>query len=762
MSKTLRISLFFVLFFVGFFSVIAQTKKQPLTNVLSNIENDYQVSFSYADQDVVAVFVEISLENKTLEVVLEEISYQTNLQFNKIDNQYYSIVKTTESSGFSLQQLEEIIVTNYLTSGIYKNNTGSISIKTEQFGILPGLIDADVLQTIQALPGVLSVDETVSNINVRGGTHDQNLLLYDGIKMYQSGHFFGLISAFNPHLTETVSVIKNGTSAKYGDGVSSVVDMQLSDKISAKHQIGIGLNLISADGYVKFPLGQKTEIQVAARRSVTDVLDTPTYSQYFKRVFQDSDLTNTEDAAISKNETFYFYDTALKFLYDVSEKDKIRFNFLNIHNNLLYNEEATINTTSEASESQLKQQNLASGLSYERQWNTKLNTFAQVYYSNYNLDATNYDILNNQRLIQENNVIDGGVKLYANYSLTNHLNINGGLQLSEVGISNLEDVNNPVFRSYIKRVIRTYSGFAEAQFQSKNKNTLIRLGVRDNYFEKFKLHLIEPRLHINQRFLNHFRAELSAEFKSQSTTQIIDLQKDFLGIEKRRWVLSNNTTIPILKSKQASFGLAYNKNQLLLSAEAYVKQVDGITTRTQGFQNQYQFVNAIGSYQIKGIDVLINKQFKNFGTWLSYSYSENNCTFDNLNAGQSFPNNFDITHVIDFAGTYTLNNLKLALGANWHSGRPFTEPNYEDSNNNTIIYQSPNSSRLNDYLRADFSATYEFNIGKNQAILGASIWNILNQKNTINTYFTIENNELSKVENQSLGLTPNVSFKVRF
>lgn len=743
------------------FNGFSQNQKRPLTEVLSLIEAKHKVSFSYADKDVKKLLIDISTE-KSLDRILNEISLKTNLQFNKIDQQFYTIVKYDKEEHTSVQQLEEVTITNYLTSGISKSNTGNISIKPKQFGILPGLIEADVLQTIQALPGVLSVDETVSNINVRGGTHDQNLFLYDGIKMYQSGHFFGLISAFNPQLTHKISVIKNGSSAKYGDGISSIVDMQLSDKISSDSNIGMGLNLISADGYAKIPLGKKTEIQIAARRSVTDVLDTPTYNNYFDRVFQDTDLTNTEDAAVSKDEHFYFYDTAVKFLYDLTEKDKIRFNFLNIYNALDYNEEATINTTNETFNSQLKQHNIATGITYERQWNKKLNTFAQIYYSNYDLDATNFDVLNNQRLIQENEVVDGGLKLHVNYNFSPSININGGFQFTEVGISNLEDVNNPVFRSYIKRVIRTYSGFIEAQFQSKNKNTSVRLGVRDNYFKKFNLHLVEPRLHINHRFLNYFRAELSAEYKSQSTTQIIDLQKDFLGIEKRRWVLANNTTIPVVKSKQASFGLSYNKNKLLVTAEAFIKHVDGITTRSQGFQNQYQFVNAIGNYEIKGVDLLINKQFQKFGTWLSYSYSKNNYTFEDLNEGNSFPNNFDINHVIDFAGTFTLDDLKLALGLNWHSSRPFNTPNYEDSNNNTIIYNSPNNNRLDDYLRVDFSATYQFNLGTNRAILGASIWNILNQKNTINTYYTINDGEISKIENESLGITPNVSFKIRF
>ena len=133
--------------------------------------------------------------------------------------------------GIHYQQLEEVVVSQILTSGITKQWDGSIQIHSEEFGILPGLIEPDVLQTVQALPGIRSIDETVSDINIRGGTNDQNLLLWDGIKMYQSGHFFGLISAFNPYLNEKVSIIKNGTSAQYGDGVSGIIAMETKNKV---------------------------------------------------------------------------------------------------------------------------------------------------------------------------------------------------------------------------------------------------------------------------------------------------------------------------------------------------------------------------------------------------------------------------------------------------------------------------------------------------------------------------------------------------
>lgn len=761
-----------LLFFLNFSAIKAQSlqkEKQPLIDILKVLETKYNISFSFADTTIKDKTVALPAANLNIEEALTYLKTETGLDFEILDSRFV-VIKIVEDIIVPMitQRLEEVVITNYLTKGIIKLNDGSTTIKPEAFGILPGLIEPDILQTIQALPGVLSIDETVSNINIRGGTHDQNLFLWDGIKMYQSGHFFGLISAFNPYTTKQVKVSKNGTSAKYGDGISSVIDMQLSNTIDNNFKAGAGFNLINADAYAKIPMSRKTELQLATRRSITDLIITPTYNQYFKRIFQDSDLTNTLDDrySISQNEDFYFYDITAKFLYDITTKDKIRINFLNVNNALKYDEQSTINDNNEALKSNLSQKNLALGITYTKDWNERLSTTGQVYLSKYDLNATNFDILNNQRLIQENEVTDGSVKFDLNYNANHTVKINGGYQFSEIGISNLEDVNNPVFKSYIKEVVRSHAIYAESSILTNNAFTNLKVGARLNYHEKFNMLLFEPRLSFSQRFLNYFRLEIQGEIKSQTTSQIIDLQNDFLGIEKRRWILSNNKNVPVIKSKQISTGIQFNKNNLLISAEIYLKDVDGITTRSQGFQNQYQFVNAIGSYQIKGIDLLMNKQFNNvISSWIGYSLSKNDYTFDTLNNGASFPNNADIRHALTLAGTYTYNQFKLALGLNWHSGKPATNPVIgNEVVDEAINYEAPNSSRLSDYLRADCSATYDFNISeKTHAIIGASVWNLSNKKNIINTYYTLDNqNMVTKVENQSLGITPNVSFRLQF
>ncbi|WP_431137058.1 TonB-dependent receptor plug domain-containing protein [Psychroserpens mesophilus] len=771
MSKKGIIYLFVIIFFSSIYSSIAQNtseEPQPLVNILIALETQYSINFTYVDQTISEIHIVKPNKSLTLEEVLDYLKAETNLDFILIDS--YNVViskRINPLSEFITQKLEEVVITNYLTKGISKKSDGKTVIKTKDFGILPGLIEPDILQTIQALPGVLSVDETVSNINVRGGTHDQNLILWDGIKMYQSGHFFGLVSAFNPYLTTDINVSKNGTSVIYGDGVSSVIDMRQSNSLDQNFKAGAGFNLIHADGFTKVPITKQAELQLSARRSLTDFIFTPTYNQYLQRVFQDSDFSNSQQNTaqiVSNNERFYFYDIATKLLYDITDQDQIRFNFSTINNSLTYDQLSLVDENQSLTNT-LEQNNFAAGVQYLKYWNSKLTTTAQLYISNYNLEATDFDVINSQRQNQENEVKDLGIKINATNHIDDNLKLHGGYQFNEVIISNLEELDFPDFTSFVREVNRTHSIYGEAEFTSADKNTYARIGIRTNFIEKFSEFFTEPRLSVSHKLSNNFRLEFLAEFKSQTTSQIIDLQNDFLGIEKRRWILSNNEDIPIIKSVQGAFGIHYNKNKLFISAEAFIKNVEGITSRSQGFQNQFQFVNEIGKYQVRGVDFLINKQFETFSTWLSYSFSNNDYTFDNLNNNMSFRNNLDIRHAVTFANTYAINNLNLALGFNWHSGKPTTRPaNTQNTTNNIIEYKSPNSSNLSNYFRTDISATYKLKFGsKLDASIGASIWNIFDRKNIINTYFaTDENGNIVTVDNLSLGITPNISFRVRF
>ncbi|NAS32401.1 TonB-dependent receptor plug domain-containing protein [Flavobacteriaceae bacterium R38] len=666
------------------------------------------------------------------------------------------------------QELDEVVLVNYLTKGINKEIDGLIAFQSQGFGILPGLSDPDILQTIQALPGVESIDETISNINIRGGTHDQNLILWDGIKMYQTGHFFGLISAFNPYLTEKVAIIKNGTNAQYNDGVSSTININTRNEVVDSFSGGAGFNLISADFFSEIPIAKKWSLQLAGRRSVTDFFNTPTFDRYFERTFQDTEITEVGtnvDREITGNEDFFFYDIAAKLLFDPSDKDQLRISFINTENRLSYDEFGL--TADDNRTSRLDQKNIGIGGHWTRNWNSNFSTSVSGYYTQYNIDAVNFDIINNQRLEQNNEVLDWGLKVLTTLKFNDALSLENGYQLYEVGITNAVDINLPLFFQINKDVLLNHALFSEVSW--KKNRTYIRAGIRANYPEKFNQIIVEPRLNINQKLTNALSVNLQGEFKSQYTSQIIDLQEDFLGIDNRRWVLANDNNIPIIKSRHAGIGFDYSNKGWLISTSAYYKEVEGITTRSQGFLDQNQFANTIGEYNVRGLEFLINKRSRQFSTWLSYTYGKNDYNFETLSPSE-FPNNADIRHSVVLAGTYTMNNLKLALGVNWRSGRPFTLPSEENPVNTdvvpaTINYQNPNAENLDDFLRTDISAIYDFKLNnKIASTLSVSVLNLLNTENTINTYFRLGDNtdRVQRVDSRSLGITPNLSFRIKF
>lgn len=662
----------------------------------------------------------------------------------------------------SVIRLEEIVVSNLLTTGIDKKADGSVAMDVHAMGMLPGLTEPDVLLTIQALPGIQSANELVSDINVRGGTHDQNLILWDGIKMYLTGHFFGLISAFNPYLIRDVNLIKNGTPAALSDGVSSIIDMQTFNAVPKKLSGGAGSNLLFADAFAKIPISRRIALNFAARRSISDLAQTITYDRYFERAFRNTDVANpspNNDTSSGNRERFGFYDISAKLLFELGPADRLNLSFLHIQNDVNYEEFGNSGTAVENKSSGLTQGTLVTGLNYNRTWNNKFRTRVSAFLSSYTLEAINFDVGNDQRLEQENEVLDTGIKGDAGYRLSEKIDMNFGYQFIETGVSNLEDINNPPYRRFIKKVLRSHAGYSEINYAYRG--TSFRVGMRANYIEKFRRWLPEPRLAFSQSFLKNFTLEVLGEFKNQTTTQIIDLQTDFLGVEKRRWVLADEVDIPVLTSRQASVGLQYQHGGYLLTADGYIKHVAGLTTSSQGFQNQYQYLRTTGSYDVVGLDVLFRKQKDNLNAWISYSFAVNTYNFPALQPA-SFPSNYDIRHIATMGSSYTLKKFLFAAGINGHSGRPFTEPlGVEDGE---IIFSPANSSRLDNYLRIDLSAKYRFNMGKTATgELGVSFWNLSNRANVVNIFYrTDDNGQPVEIRQNALAFTPNLMFRVGF
>lgn len=131
-----------------------------------------------------------------------------------------------------------VIITEYLTDGVQLDkDANSIIFQPAKIGTLPGQAEPDILNTIQFLPGITSPDGSASNICIRGGTSDQNLILWEDIPIYHSAHYFGMISAFNPYIIDEAEVFRGGFSSDYGGRISGVIDLKSKDILQKNRRL---------------------------------------------------------------------------------------------------------------------------------------------------------------------------------------------------------------------------------------------------------------------------------------------------------------------------------------------------------------------------------------------------------------------------------------------------------------------------------------------------------------------------------------------
>ena len=795
---------------IAVFKIIPPNNKFSLKQKLKYITEKTQLNFQFIDANYISVVNDKKLDkplcgylfdkeaNEPIEGVYikiknTEIATTTNkngyfelfykseklieishLSFETIEISSESIYKTNCPKLYlipKIQEIQEINVENYLTKGVSKKTDATIEIKPKTLGLLPGLTEADVLQTMQQIPGITSTNESISNINVRGGSHDQNLFTWNGIKLYQTGHFFGLISAINPNLSNKVSISKNGTSAFLSEGVSSNIAISTHDNWIHDTENSIGINMINADFYSRIKTSKTSNLEVSGRRSITDFYQSPTYKSYYNRIFQNSTVTNisnNQNLNFSTNEKFYFYDFSAQFHQKIGDNTNLFIDFITISNQLELVQTKTENNINSIRNSNLNQNTYGGSLHFKTNWNTRNLTEFSAYASQYKIDALNESITNEQILNQENTILDTGIRIENNHFINDSFHFSNGYQYNETGIRNVDIINSPVFSRKVKDVLRVHALILAGKYTSKNKKLQTTLGLRSNYIEQFGQFIIEPRLQLKQQLNPKFFIEVLAEKKHQTSSQIINLQSDFFGVENRRWTQANNSDVPIITSNQASISINYKYNRWLISLDNYYKKVDGISSRSQGFQNQLEFLKINGNYTVLGTEFLIQKQFKKITTWISYTFTDNKYDFKTYNPAV-FPNNFEIKHHVASALIYDYKRIKFAVGGKWFTGKPNTElnsnsPTFPTPEIAEIDYKNPNSSNLDAYLQINISGSYAFILGKNAKLnLGFSVQNVLNNQTSINQFYKIDNNSsINEINTFMLERTPNAFIRYSF
>lgn len=699
----------------------------------------------------------------------------------KMENNDCKKIILTETN----EELEEVLISDYLTKGMSKKRDGAIRVSPRNLGILPGLTEPDVLQSLQMLPGVQSPGETASDLHVRGGTPDQNLVLFDGIKMYKSGHFFGLISSFNPYVTQKIEFYRSGTSAKYGDRIGGVLDISSGDAVP-DFKAGFGLNLLHTDAYVKVPLfNDKVGVILSGRRSLTDIWNTVTYQSFSESVFQNTNIA--EDETEKKNDltnvenTFFFHDYNLKVIADITDKDKLVFSNLYNKNELqYYSENERFN---ENNRDDLEIRNQGSNLKWSKFWSNKWSHEIEMNYSEYQLAYSGErEIIRREPsksvkniFKKYNKVEDLGFKIDVEnrrneistwthgYEYSNN-NVNYVFESNERGILPIKpvDTNN-----------NTHALFSEYSFK-KNQKWNLNIGLRMNYFSTVEKAYFEPRFFVSNQITDSFQLKFSAEIKNQVLSQLIEFQNNGLGLENEIWALSEGEEIPVLNNYQVTGGFLYQKNGWNLDIDFYNKVIDGLTLLSEDFDTgRPQYLSGMST--TNGIDFLLKKKFGNYRSWISYTFSKTIFLYDNINNGAEFDGEYDIPHSLVWSHTYSLKKFEFSLGWKVRSGTPYTQgiKIIEGPQGNYIVkYEDEvNTNRLPIYKKMDLSATYKFKFSKSGKIkgkFGVSFINIFNTENILDRSYEVkiekENDDQQLVETDqiSIGFTPNLVFRVDF
>ena len=632
-----------------------------------------------------------SIENETLTngILVQYVGYTSRLllpsDFNANNCKNFFLNPRAES-------LQEVIVKSYLIKGIDKNKDGSLTLNSKNQGILPGLVESDIFQSTQWVPGITSINETVSDIQIRGGSADQNLILYDGIKMYNTGHFFGMISIFNPNVTTGATIFKGGASPEYGDRISGIIDIKGETQVPEETNFGIGFNGTQADAFAKVRLGETVGLVVSGRRSYADIepLGTPTFDAISEKVFQNTivdtlgDTQNPQDeedeeTILEGEEKFFFYDTHLKLIIKPSKTDSIYLTGLLTRNDLNFRllDEENISQDVLITENQ--------GLSFNwsgikgGQWHHSLEGYYSDHDSNYQNQFLEEETVQEES-VRRNSVKDYGFDTSVMYDFNKSHSIKLGYQFTknevfyqlfrdEAGAEDIdpddEDLDNEAsvderdFNEISNRSNTTNSVYGAYYFRPQNRG-LVSLGVRGSKFSLLDNFYIEPRLNIEYPLGKILRLKLTGEKRYQTLSQLIEFDDTRLRLQNGIWSLTESDNIPLLESEQFSTGVLVDFNGWTLDIDAYLKNINGLTSFTNGFTSASEEYSQ-GSSTIFGIDFLLKKQLKDYRFWIGYTYNSVDYEFEELANGK-FPGNNDITHNLTLSNTYEKGNWKFSLG----------------------------------------------------------------------------------------------------
>ena len=743
---------FLLLFLMIFFVSVGQEKRFTISGTVTDSQdgediigaNIYVPKLRTGTATNSYGFFSLSLPEGNYEIEVKFLGYESQtIRVNLIENRKIDIKLKTSTT-----QLGEVIVTgeqknhNIVTPEMSVQRLTSKTIKA-----IPAMMgEVDIIKAIQLLPGVQSVSEGTSSFSVRGGGHDQNLILFDEATVYNASHLMGFFSVFNNDIVKDVKLYKGDIPAIYGGRLSSLMEIHSKDGNNQSFAGCGGIGTISSRLMLEGPIAPgKASFLVAGRRSYADI---------FLPFAQDESLHDTR---------LYFYDLNLKLNYRVNTKNRF---FLSgyLGYDLFANNIAEMGFGNKT---------------FSARWNRII---APRLFSNFTFVGSQYDYLIgvylNEHVAQnwKSKIVDYGVKadfsflinpqnsIHFGYNYTYHIYFPG--KGGGVG-------DNTIIRKF--ELPQKFAG--DHAVYISNQTTLfdrlaIRYGLRFSAFQNIgngeKEYLLqnyeivdsaiykkgqiyhtqwrlEPRLSFN--FI--INDEHSVKLSYSRTAQYIQLASNSAaGSPFDMWFQVSQNIKPQLNDQVA---LGYFRNfandMYESSIEVYYKDMKHVVDfkdRASIMANSHIDTELrFGTGNAYGTELLLRKNKGDFTGWISYTYSRSFRKIDEINDGNSYRSPYDRPNNVSIVLNYEM-RPRLTLSATWvyATGIPVTYPTgrFEIEGTYVPIYSKRNEYRYPDYHRLDVAATWKLSKPEKRFSheLNFSLYNAYGRKNPWTIFFQQE------------------------
>ena len=665
-----------------------------------------------------------------------------------------------------------------LVMGVEKLDIRTVKQVPTAFG------EADVLKVVLTLPGVKSVGESSTGLNVRGGATDQNLILFNDATIYNPSHLFGFFSAFNPDAIKSVELYKNSLPAKYGGRLASVLEITGREGNKKEFAGSGGIGLISGRLTLEGPIVKdKTSFLVGGRT---------TYSDWLLKALPNKNMQNSRAS---------FYDFNTTISHEINEKNSLLLSGYLSEDNFKLGTDTLYN---------YHNQNVS--LRWNHVFNTRLYGVVTGGYSGYNYNVTGdknpvnafelgYDL--SQANIKADlsyypnpkHVVDMGASSILYRTKPGSFKPLGSESLVEPDVLEQERALETAFyvsdqyevneRLSVSAGIR-YSIFSAlgaknvyeyASGVAKSENTIIdTVAYGSGDFIK-TYHGPEYRLSLRY----NLTSDMSVKLGYNRTRQYLHTLTNTAMVSPTDvWKLSDRHIRPQV-GDQYSIGIFRNfrNNTVEASVETYYKSMRDFLDYRSGAQlilNHHIETDVINSMgKAYGVEAMLKKNTGKLNGWVSYTYSRSlvktsdATSSEVINNGKYYPSNFDKPHDLTLVGNYRFSRrFSTSFNFTYSTGRPITVPlaTYELGGVKRVYYSDRNQFRIPDYYRADVGLNIEGNHKVRKLAHSSwtvSVYNLTGRKNPYSVYFISED---SKIKGYKLSIfgqpIPTVTYNFKF